>query len=53
MGDELAVWMRAQDDKQTVFGAPRLFTDPASTRPGDNADAERPGKGKPNPKPGR
>jgi len=54
MSDQLAGWMREQDDKQTVFNAPYLFTDPASTRPGNSADADSwPGKEKPNPKPGR
>ena len=40
--DQLMEWMRAQGDQQTVFNKPRLLSDPASTRPGENAGTDEP-----------
>lgn len=39
---QLEAWMRDQGDRQTVFNEPRLLSDPASTRPGENAGTNQP-----------
>ncbi|NJN05230.1 MAG: sulfatase [Rhodobacteraceae bacterium] len=36
----LEAWMKQQGDQQTVFNEPRLLTDPASTRPGENSGSD-------------
>ncbi len=35
-------WMHVQGDQQTVFKEPRLLSDPASTRPGVDANSDKP-----------
>jgi len=36
----LEAWMRKQGDQRTTFDQPRLLSDPASTRPGENAGSD-------------
>jgi arylsulfatase A-like enzyme len=40
MQARLEAWMREQGDRRTVFNEPRLLSDPASTRPGENTATE-------------
>ncbi|MFN0078352.1 MAG: sulfatase [Prosthecobacter sp.] len=51
---QLETWMRGQSDQQTVFSAPHLLTDPASTRPvapeAPDTPSAKKGKGKKNAK---
>ena len=42
MRAQLAGWMKAQGDRETVFNEPRLLADPASTRPGPNSATDQP-----------
>lgn len=38
--ERLNAWMREQGDQETVFNDPRLLSDPAATRPGENAGSD-------------
>ena len=40
MRADLAAWMKAQGDRETVFNPPRLLSDPDSTRPGPNSSSD-------------
>jgi uncharacterized sulfatase len=43
----LRAWMREQGDRETVFNEPRLLSEPAVTRPGENSGTDQPaGKNK-------
>jgi arylsulfatase A-like enzyme len=44
MRSRLETWMKSLGDKQTVFNEPRLLSDPASTRPGENSNTNTPRK---------
>ncbi len=39
---QLEAWMQDQGDERTVFHEPRLLSEPASTRPGEDADTDVP-----------
>ncbi len=39
---QLTAWMKEQGDRETVFNAPRLLSDPAATRPGANSGTDQP-----------
>lgn len=43
---QLDAWMTSQGDKQTVFNQPRLLSNRASIRPGENAHADQSAKPK-------
>ena len=42
MRAQLEAWMKEQGDQRTVFNTPRLLSDPAATRPGENAGTDTP-----------